>query len=109
MAGYLRQPEHVSRALGERIEIVPYDPGWLRAFEEEAARLRACLPPGMIGRIEHFGSTAVPGLHAKPIVDMLVEVRSMSDVAQHIAPLLQAQGCEPAGFARHRVRMVHSP
>lgn len=94
MAGYLRQPEHVSRALGERIEIVPYDPGWLRAFEEEVARLRACLPPGMIGRIEHFGSTAVPGLHAKPIVDMLVEVRSMSDVAQHIAPLLQAQGCE---------------
>jgi GrpB-like predicted nucleotidyltransferase (UPF0157 family) len=88
------QPEHVTRALRERIEIVAYDPAWPAAFASEAARLRAVLPPDLIGRIEHFGSTAVPGLSAKPIIDMLVEVRSLEAVAQQIAPVLQAQGYE---------------
>ncbi|APR05005.1 GrpB family protein [Thauera chlorobenzoica] len=87
-------PEHVARALHERIEIQPYDPGWPAAFAAEAARLRALLAPGLIGRIEHFGSTAVPGLAAKPIVDMLMEVRSLEDVAVHIAPALQGEGYE---------------
>ena len=40
-------------------------------FCDEAAHLRACLPSELIGRIEHFGSTAVPGLAAKPIIDVL--------------------------------------
>ena len=87
-------PRHVQRALQERVEIVPYDPAWPARFEEEATRLRALLPAELIGRIEHFGSTAVPGLAAKPIIDMLVEVRSMEDVAERIAPLLQAHGYE---------------
>lgn len=94
MSAFPTPPEHVTRALSERIEIVPYDPDWPRRFEEEVARLRALLPPESIGRIEHFGSTAVPGLAAKPIVDMLVEVPSMSEVAQRIAPLLQQRGYE---------------
>jgi GrpB-like predicted nucleotidyltransferase (UPF0157 family) len=87
-------PRHVERALSEQVEIVPYDPTWPRLFAEEVARLRAALPAELIGRIEHFGSTAVPGLAAKPIIDMLVEASSMEDVAQRIAPLLQAQGYE---------------
>ena len=86
------KPRHVERALQEPVEIVPYDPGWPALFAAEAEHLRALLPAVLIGRIEHFGSTAVPGLAAKPIIDMLVEVRTMEDVAQHIAPLLQAQG-----------------
>ncbi|MGQ5487335.1 GrpB family protein [Thauera sp. ZXT1-4] len=88
------KPRHVQRALQERVEIVPYDPAWPARFEEEAARLRAQLPAELIGRIEHFGSTAVPGLAAKPIIDMLVEVRSMADVVQRIAPELKRQGYE---------------
>jgi len=87
-------PEHVVRALHERIEIEPYDARWPAAFAAEAERLRALLPPALIGRIEHFGSTAVPGLAAKPIVDMLMEVRSLEDVAAHIAPVLQREGYE---------------
>ena len=87
-------PRHVERALHERVEIVPYDPAWPGLFAEEAARLRAALPAALIGRIEHFGSTAVPGLAAKPIVDMLLEVRSMEAVAQHIAPILKREGYE---------------
>jgi GrpB-like predicted nucleotidyltransferase (UPF0157 family) len=88
------KPRHVERALQERVEIVSYDPTWPGLFAQEATHLRALLPAELIGRIEHFGSTAVPGLAAKPIIDMLVEVRSMEDVAQRIAPLLQAQGYE---------------
>lgn len=88
------EPGHVERALHEQIELQAHDPHWARLFEEEADRLRALLPPELIGRIEHFGSTAIPGLSAKPIVDMLMEVRSLEEVASRIAPLLQAQGYE---------------
>ncbi len=88
------KPRHVERALQERVEIVPYDPAWPALFAAEAAHLRALVPAWLIGRIEHFGSTAVPGLAAKPIVDMLLEVRSMEDVVQHIAPILKREGYE---------------
>jgi GrpB-like predicted nucleotidyltransferase (UPF0157 family) len=78
--------------LAERIEIVSYDPAWPEWFAQEAAHLRACLPGELIGRIEHFGSTAVPGLAAKPIVDMLVETPSLAAVRERVVPVLEAQG-----------------
>lgn len=84
----------VEHALAERVSIVPYDPEWPKRFDDEAAFLRASVPAGLIGRIEHFGSTAVPGLAAKPIVDMLVEVRSLRDVQEIIAPILENLGYE---------------
>ena len=49
------------------VEIVPYDPAWPVKFEEEAAILRRVLAPWLAGSIEHIGSTAVPGLAAKPV------------------------------------------
>lgn len=85
---------HVRKAAAEHVAIVPYDPAWPRRFDEEKQHLLACLPRGAIGRIEHFGSTAVPGLAAKPIVDMLVEVPSLQLVGTVIAPILTAQGYE---------------
>ena len=85
---------HVRRATREHVEIVPYDPSWPQAFAREREHLSACLPPGSVGRFEHFGSTAVPGLAAKPVVDMLVEVRSLKEVCEIIAPILEAQGYE---------------
>jgi GrpB-like predicted nucleotidyltransferase (UPF0157 family) len=62
----------------ERREIViaAYDPAWPERFEAERARIAAALGPAAL-RIEHIGSTAVPGLAAKPIVDVLVEVASL--------------------------------
>jgi GrpB-like predicted nucleotidyltransferase (UPF0157 family) len=66
--------QRVVRAVQEDVKVVPYDPRWPAMFEEEKERLRAWLSSELIGRIEHFGSTAVPGMAAKPIVDMLVEV-----------------------------------
>jgi GrpB-like predicted nucleotidyltransferase (UPF0157 family) len=84
--------ERVRRAVQEEIDIVPYDPTWPRLFQEEKEHLLACLPRELLGRIEHFGSTAVPGLAAKPIIDMLVEVVSLEEAKQRIVPVLESQG-----------------
>ena len=84
--------QKVDRVLQEELIIVPYDPCWPAWFANERRHLRACLPSALIGRIEHFGSTAVPGLPAKPIVDMLVEVTSLEQTRARIAPILEAQG-----------------
>lgn len=62
----------------DEIEIVEYDPRWPALFEEEAERLRATLDPTFVIGLEHFGSTAIPGMVAKPIIDILIAVRSLS-------------------------------
>jgi GrpB-like predicted nucleotidyltransferase (UPF0157 family) len=59
------------------IELVPYDPGWPAAFERERAVLTAAIGAWVTGGIHHVGSTAVPGLAAKPTVDILVGVESL--------------------------------
>jgi GrpB-like predicted nucleotidyltransferase (UPF0157 family) len=84
--------ERIDRAVREDIAICPYDPKWPDSFQREKEHLRACLPTDLLGRIEHFGSTAVPGLAAKPIVDILVEVRDLQATRERIAPVLEAQG-----------------
>ncbi len=71
---------------------MPYDPNWPVLFLEEKEHLLACLPHELIGRIEHFGSTAIPGLAAKPIIDMLVEVTSLEEARHRIVPVLESQG-----------------
>jgi GrpB-like predicted nucleotidyltransferase (UPF0157 family) len=60
------------------IEIVAYDPRWSALFEEEATRLRSTLGGEPIAGLEHFGSTAIPHLAAKPIIDILIAVPSLS-------------------------------
>jgi GrpB-like predicted nucleotidyltransferase (UPF0157 family) len=76
---------HERRYLGlgardmDEVEIVDYDSRWPSLFDEEAKRLRAILDPSLIAGLEHFGSTAVPGLSAKPIIDILIAVRSLAD------------------------------
>jgi GrpB-like predicted nucleotidyltransferase (UPF0157 family) len=76
---------------GKPIVIADYDPAWVRRFEEERAMIyRACGRDAFV-RIEHVGSTAVPGLAAKPIVDMMPGVRSLDAFMAHI-PALEAMG-----------------
>jgi GrpB-like predicted nucleotidyltransferase (UPF0157 family) len=82
----------IARLIREHVEIVPYDPRWPESFEREKNHLVAVLPRDLIGRIEHFGSTAIPGTAAKPIVDMLVEVADLDAVKRRIVPMLQMQG-----------------
>ncbi|MFH0879101.1 MAG: GrpB family protein [Lentisphaerota bacterium] len=84
--------QKVQRVVAEVVEIAPYNPEWPRLFEEEKAHLLSCLPRELIRRIEHFGSTAVPGMAAKPIVDMLIEANSLEVVQQRIVPILESQG-----------------
>ena len=73
----------------DEVEIVNYDPRWPILFDEEAERLRATLDPSLITGLEHFGSTAVPGLSAKPIIDILIAVRSLADAQASFVEALQ--------------------
>jgi GrpB-like predicted nucleotidyltransferase (UPF0157 family) len=84
--------QRIERVVQEEVAIVPYDPRWPEMFKREKEHLLSCLPTDLIRRVEHFGSTAVPGLAAKPIVDMLVEVTDLQATRARIAPVLQSQG-----------------
>jgi GrpB-like predicted nucleotidyltransferase (UPF0157 family) len=84
--------ERIKRVLQEEVSLVPYDPAWPQVFEAEKRHLLNCLPSELIRRIEHFGSTAIPNLSAKPIVDILAEVTSLEETRRRIVPVLVAQG-----------------
>ena len=77
-------PEHVG------IELHEYDPAWPERFRREAARIHAALG-GRELRIEHIGSTSVPGLAAKPVVDILLVLDDPDDEASYL-PALEATG-----------------
>jgi len=59
------------------VEVVAYDPAWPSKFEEERAMLKGLLAHWIVAGIEHVGSTAVPGLAAKPVIDIMVPVESL--------------------------------
>jgi len=71
------------------VELVPYSSAWPAAFAEEAARLQVLLAPWLVGRVEHIGSTAVPGLSAKAVIDIMAPVASLQESLGAIGP---AQG-----------------
>lgn len=79
--------DHWSNADDDGIEIQPYDPQWPLRFSEEAARLRWVLPAALKVTLEHFGSTAVPGLAAKPILDIMLIAPEQAQWQSVIAPL----------------------
>ena len=68
------------------ITIVPYDSAWPALFAAEAAVIRQTLGDSVL-RIEHVGSTSVPGLAAKPVVDMQVSVRSLEPLSRYLVLL----------------------
>jgi GrpB-like predicted nucleotidyltransferase (UPF0157 family) len=78
------------KPLCSRILIVNYDPHWPELFAREADRIRFVLGSGAL-RIEHAGSTSVPGLAAKPIIDLLLVVADSAEERAY-APLLEAAG-----------------
>ena len=69
------------------VALVPYDPDWARSFEAERALLERVLEPWLEGGIEHVGSTAIPGVAAKPIVDMVAGVRDLEEARAAYEPL----------------------
>lgn len=75
--------------------IRPYDPDWPAQFAAEATVVAAALGAGLC-RIDHIGSTAVPGLIAKPVIDMLAEATDLDAIDGRI-PAMQAAGYEARG------------
>ena len=73
------------------VEIVASDPGWPAVYKRERALLQPLLAPWLSGGIHHVGSTAVPGLAAKPVVDIQVGVADLSR-AREALPLLEGAG-----------------
>jgi GrpB-like predicted nucleotidyltransferase (UPF0157 family) len=72
------------------IVLAEYDPLWPAMFDREANRIRAALASHAI-RIEHVGSTSVPGLSAKPIIDIVLAVPDSADEPAYV-PALEAAG-----------------
>ena len=106
----------------EEIRLAAYDPGWPDAFVAEAARLDAAIGPWVTGGIHHVGSTAVPGLTAKPVIDILVgvaDLESSRPCIELLAPLQYVYApylpdvmhwfCKPSPASRtHHLHLVPS-
>lgn len=71
----------------EPVELVPYDPSWPERFAAEAALLEGAIGGFVEGGIHHVGSTAVPGLSAKPVIDIVVGIRDLEGARQAFPPL----------------------
>jgi GrpB-like predicted nucleotidyltransferase (UPF0157 family) len=71
------------------IHLAPYDPSWPLLFEREANRIRATLG-ARVCLLEHVGSTSIPGLSAKPRIDILLIVRHSSDEAAYVPAMEEA-------------------
>ncbi|CAN7548521.1 GrpB family protein [Rhizobacter sp. LjRoot28] len=71
----------LSRQKDAPIEIVAYRPEWVEDFGVERQRLVDALGPWLTGTVQHIGSTAVPGLAAKPLIDIMAPIRSLEDGA----------------------------
>lgn len=91
----MSEEEIVAATIGERkpfnstIYLAPYDKAWPTHFEQHAARIRDALGDRVL-LLEHVGSTSVPGLPAKPIIDMVLAVADSADEASYVPPLEEA-------------------
>lgn len=86
--------KRMEKLIREEIEITDYNPDWLNLFKKEASYLKKILPSAIVKRIEHFGSTAIPGISAKPVIDILVEVTSLIETKKQVVPILKSKGYE---------------
>jgi GrpB-like predicted nucleotidyltransferase (UPF0157 family) len=79
----------------QNIVVVPYDSGWPQKFQREAQKITAILGQELIS-IHHIGSTAIPGMKAKPIIDILSVVRNI-EVVETFNSAMKQLGYEPEG------------
>ncbi|MBG9735483.1 GrpB family protein [Paenibacillus alvei] len=77
----------------EQVIIDAYNPEWIKRYEEERDKIREAVSAICIA-VEHIGSTSVPGLGAKPVIDMMLGVREIADVKHEHKERLQAIGYE---------------
>lgn len=79
----------------KNVVVVPHDPRWRDSFEAEAKDIAAALGDTVVA-VHHIGSTAIPGIHAKPVVDLLVEVRDLAGLDAG-SPAMESLGYEAMG------------
>ena len=85
---YMTDDESLQRAIHEDVALHAYNPQWPALFELERSRLLGLFP--QIAALEHIGSTAVEGLSAKPVIDMMAGVASMETALLLAEPLCQS-------------------
>jgi len=78
----LKNKGRVSKTDKRRVEVVSYSPNWKDMYKEESEKIKNVLSDIIID-IHHVGSTAIPGIKAKPVIDILVEVKDIEGVDQH--------------------------
>jgi GrpB-like predicted nucleotidyltransferase (UPF0157 family) len=71
-----------------RYEVISYDPNWVELFESEKEKIKSVFSDEVIA-IEHIGSTSIPGLASRPIIDIGVLIASHNDADKYIKPLTQ--------------------
>jgi hypothetical protein len=88
----MTEDQIIAATVGERqplnstIDLAPYDPAWPSLFTRLAKQIREALGDAVL-LLEHVGSTSVPGLSAKPIIDMVLAVADSSDESSYVKPL----------------------
>ena len=102
------------------VVVVPYDPTWPAQFLQERALLEDLLAAWLVGPIEHIGSTAIPGMLAKPVIDLMAPVGDL-DTSRPAIAVVEAAGyayfpyraesmhwfCKPsAAFRTHHLHLV---
>lgn len=85
------------------IEVVEYDATWPTRFLDERALLERTLAPWLVGTIEHIGSTAVPGLVAKPVIDVMAPVRTL-DASRPAIDVLHTAGYQ---YSDYKTDVMH--
>ena len=94
-------PEDTSRTCRDDVVVVPYDPAWPALYEACAAWIRTALGQGFVTRTEHFGSTAIPDMPAKPVLDLLVEVPSVDEARRRALSVLTGPSWEHWRYGDH--------
>ena len=85
------------------VQLVPYNPVWPELFRAERDLLATVLGPWLVGRIEHVGSTAVPGLAAKPVIDIMAPVQDLESSRPALAALQAIGYC----YAPYKPEEMH--
>lgn len=86
--------QRIAELTREHVAIVPYDPRWPQLYADEEMLLERSLPVDLVERIAHIGSTAIPGLCSKPIIDIQVEVADLDRVRKQVVPIMRDLGYE---------------
>jgi GrpB-like predicted nucleotidyltransferase (UPF0157 family)/predicted transcriptional regulator YdeE len=85
----------------DEVHLADYDPAWPQQFDQMASWLRAHLGSELVTRVEHYGSTSIPGMPAKPVIDVLVEIPSFSAAKRRAVPQLNEETWEYWWYSGH--------